>query len=353
MPATNKPQPLIGLDISTSSVKLIELSRRRGAYRIDSYAAEPMPRDAVTDKAIADVDACGQAVKKALRRSGTRTRDVAVAIGGASVITKTILMPARLSDDERAQQIELQADQYIPYPIEEVRYDFAVTGPSAADPDMVDVLLVATRRENVENRQAVLDLAGLNAVVVDTEAYAVEAACELMTQGLSDEERKQSIGVVDFGATSTTFSIIKNNKIIYTRDQAFGGRQLTEEIMRHYGLSYEEAGRAKKQGGLPESYESELLTPFIDDMAQQLSRSMQFYLTSTNASEELSRIIICGGCATIEGAAERISERLDTPTQIGDPISGLASAARARAQLRENDGPSLVVACGLALRSFD
>jgi type IV pilus assembly protein PilM len=348
-----KPKPVIGLDISTSSVKLVELARHRGGYRMVAYAAEPMPRDAITDKAIADVDACGEAVKKVLRRSGTRTRDAAVAIGGPSVITKTIVMPAQLSEEERVQQVELQADQHIPFPIEEVRYDFAVMGPSAADDDMVDVLLVATRTENVEQRQAVLDLAGLNAVVVDTEAYAVEAACELMAGQMPDGNSEQTVAVVDFGATSTTFSVMRDDKIIYTRDQAFGGRLLTEEIMRHYGLSYEEAGRAKKLGGLPSNYTDELLAPFIDDMAQQVSRSIQFYLTSTNAGDDLAQIVICGGCASIPEAAERIQERLDTPTVVGDPIRDLDTATRVRAQLREDEGPALVVACGLALRSFD
>jgi type IV pilus assembly protein PilM len=344
---------MLGLDISASSVKLIELGAGRKGYRVEAYAVEPMPKDAITDKLVVDVEACGEAVKKALRRSGTRTRDAAVAIGGPSVITKTILMPRALGDEERAQQVELQADQYIPFPINEVRYDFSVMGPSANDPDMVDVLLVATRAENVDQRQAVLDLAGLNAQVVDIEAYAVETACELMTACFPDEGHGQSVALVDFGATSTTFSVMDDRKIVYTRDQAFGGRQLTEEIMRHYGLSFEEAGRAKRVGGLPSSYETEVLNPFIDDMAQQVSRAMQFYLTSTNASEELSRILICGGCAAIPGAAERIGERLDTPTVLGNPIEGMSVASRARAQLADSDEPALVVACGLALRSFD
>lgn len=344
---------MLGLDISTSSVKLLELTVDGQSYKVEAYAAEPMPQNAIVDKAIADVDACAEALKKTVRRSGSRTRAAAVAIGGPSVITKTITMPAKLKDDERAQQVELQADQYIPFPLEEVRYDFSVLGPSTTDEDMVDVLLVATRSENVEQRQAVLELAGLTAEVVDIEAYALETACELMAHQMPEGGRDKTIALVDFGATSTTFSVLQDRKIIYTRDQTFGGRLLTEEIMRRYGLSYEEAGRAKKVGGLPNTYAGEILKPFIDDMAQQVSRSMQFFLTSTNANEQLAQIIICGGCAAISGAAERIGERLDTPTVIGDPIGQMKLSSRARALLSEGDSSALVVACGLALRSFD
>lgn len=348
-----KANPLMGLDISTSTVKLIELSEAGGGYRVDFFSVEPMPADAIADKQIADVDAVGDAVRKSVKRSGTRTKQAAVAIGGASVITKTISMPASISDNELGEQIELQADQYIPYPLEEVNYDFEILGPSAQDPDMVDVLLAATRSENVEQRQAVLEVAGIQATKVDIESYALENACQLLTHQMPDEGLDKTIAVVDFGATTTTFSVLHDRKVIYTRDQAFGGKQLTEEIMRTYGLTYEEAGRAKKEGGLPSNYESEILEPFKDDMAQQVNRSLQFFLTSTSMHEELDQIIVCGGCASIENIEERIEERLETPTVIGNPLGEMKISSRARAQGVENDAASLMIACGLALRRFD
>ena len=153
-------------------------------------------------------------------------------------------------------------------------------GPSEKDPDTNDVLLVATRTENVEQRQAAVKAAGLTAKIVDVEAFALENACKLMTHQMPDGGIDRTIAVVDFGASSTTFSVLRNLKVVYTRDFAFGGQQLTEEIMRTYGLSMEEAGRAKKEGGLPGNYQSEVLDPFIDDMTQQVSRSLQFYLAS-------------------------------------------------------------------------
>lgn len=348
-----KAKPMLGLDISTSSVKLIELSKSGASYKVECYAAEPMPPNAITDKVIADVDAVGEAVRKAVKRSGTRAKLAALAIGGASVITKVIPMPASLSDSELAEQIELQADQYIPFPLEEVSYDFELIGPSESDPEMVDVLLAATRRENVEQREAVMELAGLTSKVIDIEAYALENACRLLAAQMPDDGIDKTIAVVDFGSTSTTFSVLNDLSVVYTRDQAFGGKQLTEEIMRHYGLSFEEAGKAKKEGGLPGNYKTEILDPFVDDMAQQVNRSLQFFLSSTSEHDHLDQIVVCGGCAAIPGVAERIAERLGTPTIIGDPLRDMKLASKAKAQLIESDASALMIACGLALRSFD
>ncbi|MEA5445751.1 pilus assembly protein PilM [Gammaproteobacteria bacterium AB-CW1] len=350
---SKRAKPMLGLDISTSSVKVIELSQTKAGYRVDHYAAEPMPQNAITDKVIVDVDATGDAVRKAVKRSGSRTKLAAVAIGGASVISKVITLPANLSGKEMEEQVELQADQYIPFPLEEVSYDFEVQGPSEADPDMVDVFLAATRSENVEHRQAVLEAAGLQAKVVEIESDAMENACSLLTHQMPDNGLDKTIAVVDFGATTTTFSILNDRKVAYTRDQNFGGRQLTEEIMRAYGLSFEEAGKAKKEGGLPGNYETDILEPFVDDMAQQINRSMQFYLSSHAGGGQLDQVIVCGGCAAIPGVDQMIQERLEVPTVIGNPFGEMKLSSRARAQNVEKDAPALMIACGLALRSFD
>jgi type IV pilus assembly protein PilM len=347
-------KPLLGLDISTSSVKLIELSKNGNGYKVESYAAEPVPPNAITDKVVMDVDAAGDAVRRAVKRSGSRLKQAAVAIGGAAVITKTIPLPAALTDAELGEQIEMQADQYIPFPLDEVSYDYEIVGPSAQDTDMVDVLLVATRKENVEQRQILLEVAGLTAKVVDVEAYALETACQLLVHQMPDDGLDKTIAVVDFGSTTTTFSVLYDCKVVYTRDQAFGGKQLTEEIMRHYGLSYEEAGLAKKEGGLPANYAQDILDPFIDDMAQQVNRSLQFFLSSTSEyGSSLDQIIVCGGCAAIPGVAERITEKLGVNTIIGEPFGAMQVCSRAKSQLIQSDASALMIACGLALRSFD
>jgi type IV pilus assembly protein PilM len=344
---------LLGLDITTSSVKLIELSESGGQYRVESYAAEPTPHNAINEKAIVDAEAVGEAIRRAVKRSGASAKEAAIAISGDAAITKVIQMPRTLNEGELEGQVELQADQYIPFPMEEVSYDFQVIGPSEKDPEMLDVLLVATRTENVEQRQAAVQAAGLTTRIVDVEAFALENACKLMTHQMPDGGIDRTIAVVDFGASSTTFSVLKNLKVIYTRDFAFGGQQLTEEIMRTYGLSMEEAGRAKKEGGLPSNYQPEVLDPFIDDMTQQVSRSLQFYLASGSGREQPDQILICGGCANIPGVAEVISSRVGITAERGDPLGQMKMSSKAKAQAVKKDATALLTACGLALRSFD
>jgi type IV pilus assembly protein PilM len=247
----------------------------------------------------------------------------------------------------------MQADQYIPFPMEEVSFDFEVVGPSEKDPEMLDVLLVATRTENVEQRLAACAAAGLTARIVDVEAFALENACRLLTHQMPDGGLERVIAVVDFGASSTTFSVLRDLKVIYTRDFAFGGQQLTEEIMRTYGLSMEEAGRVKKEGGLPDNYQTEVLDPFIDDMCQQVSRSLQFFLASGAGREQPEKILICGGCANIAGAAEVIKSRVGIEAEKGDPLGQMKLSSRAKTQSVKKDATALLTACGLALRSFD
>jgi type IV pilus assembly protein PilM len=345
--------PLIGLDITTSSIKLIELAQSGGQYRVEAYAAEPTPHNSINEKAIVDAAAVGDAIRRAVKRSGVRSRECAVAISGDAAITKAVQMPKNLSDTELEQQIEMQADQYIPFPMEEVSYDFQVLGPSEKDPDMRDVLLVASRSENVEQRVAAVNASGLVAKLVDVEAFALENACKLLTHQMPDGGIDRTIAVVDFGASTTTFSVLKNLVVVYTRDFAFGGQQLTEEIMRTYGLSMEEAGRAKKEGGLPSNYQPEVLDPFIDDMTQQVSRSLQFYLASGSGRSQPEQILICGGCANIPGVADVIASRVGIPAERGDPLGQMKISSKAKALGVARDATALLLACGLALRSFD
>jgi type IV pilus assembly protein PilM len=253
---------MVGLDISSTAIKLLELSRSGGRYRVESYTVEPLPANSVVEKSIADVEAVGEAIRRAVKRSGTKSKHAAVAVAGSAVITKVISMPSSVGDDEMETQISLEADQYIPYPLDEVNLDFEVLGPSAKNPERVDVLLAASRSENVESRTAAAELGGLTARIVDVEAFAMENAFTLIAEMMEDGGAGRTIAVVDIGATMTTLNVMHDRKSIYTREQVFGGKQLTEEIQRRYGLSYEEAGLSKKQGGLPDNYIPEVLEAF-------------------------------------------------------------------------------------------
>lgn len=344
--------PLVGLDISSTAVKLLELSKSGSRYRVESYAVEPLPPNSVVEKNITDVEAVGEAIRRAIKRSGTRTRHASVAVAGSSVITKTIAMPAGLSDDEMESQIEFEADQYVPYPLDEVNIDFESLGPSEKNPDTVDVLLAACRSENVDMRNAAVETGGLTTQIMDVESFASGNAFALLTDQLPDQGVEKTIAVIDVGATMTTLNVMDDLKSIYTRDTVFGGKQLTEEIMRRYGLSYEEAGMAKRQGGLPENYITDVLEPFKEAMAQQTSRSLQFFY-SASPHNKVDHVVLAGGSASIPGVDELIQERLGVNTSVANPFASMSLSARVKPQTLSNDAPALLIACGLALRSFD
>lgn len=345
-----KQTPLLGIDISTTAVKLIELSCSSDSYRVESYAVEPLPPSAVVEKSIADVEAVGQAIGRVVSRAKTKARDGVVAVAGSAVITKTIEMDADLTDDERETQISLEADQYIPYPLEEVAIDFEVQGPSESDARKVQVLLAACRHETVEAREAVLAIAGLTPRIVDVEAYAIERASLLVKDQIDPDARV--VAIVDIGATMTTLSVLVEGKTVYTREQLFGGKQLTDEIRRRYGLSEEEAGLGKKQGGLPDEYEDEVLAPFREAAVQQVARSLQFFYASSQHND-IDCLILAGGTSSISGMTELLQQRIGVPTFLANPFLGMTIAPKVNAAALTNDAPALMIACGLALRSFD
>ena len=349
---TPKKPPLIGLDISSTSIKLLELSRTGSSYRIEGIAVEPLPANSLVDKNIAEVEAVGESVKRALAKSKVKSKFCAIAVAGSSVITKKITMPANLNDEEMEGQIQLEADQYIPYPLEEVNLDFQVLGETEGNPETVDVLLAACRSENVDDRIAAVELAGLTPKIVDIEAYTIETVFETLAPHLTDQGVDQTVAVVDIGATMTSLSVIHNHQLIYTREQNFGGKQLTEEIMRRYGLSYEEAGLAKRQGGLPDNYEPEVLEPFKETTAQQVSRFLQFFF-SAGDYDSVDVIALAGGCASIPGIDEFIEAHIGTSTIIANPFASMPLASRVQRQRLNADAPAMMIACGLALRSFE
>ena len=347
---SGKHTPVIGIDVSSTAVKLLELSGGGNKYKVESYAVEPLPANAVVEKNITDIEAAGETIRRALKRAGTKNKFAALAVAGSSVITKVITMPGSLSEDDLASQIQLEADQYIPYSLDEVNLDFEVIGPNESDPDRMDVLLAASRSEIVDARVAAADIAGLSCKIIDVEAFALENAFGMIAKDMPTGGMGETIALVDIGSTMTALSVLTDNKIVYAREQTFGGKQLTEEIQRRYGLTYEEAGLAKRQGGLPDNYVPEVLEPFKESMAQQVNRSLQFFYSSSQVGQ-VDRIVLAGGCASIEGADQVIAEKTGVEVQTANPFAHMSLANRINAEVLANDAPSLMIACGLAMRS--
>ncbi|MBK8817206.1 MAG: pilus assembly protein PilM [Methylococcaceae bacterium] len=347
-----KQNAVLGLDISTAAVKLLELSKVGTRYRVESYAVAPLPQDAFVDKNIANIDVISEAIKFAVKQSGTKIRQACVAVSGSAVMSKVISIPASLDESELEDQILDEASQYVPYSLDEVNLDFEIQRVNEANSQMLDVLLVASRKENVNDRVEALAKAGLKTKIVDVEAFAIENAFVLLTDQLEGATEGKTYAVADVGATMATLNIVHDGHTVYTREQGFGGKQLTEEIQRRYGFSYEEAGLAKKRGGLPESYNVDVLEPFKKAMVQQISRSMQFFMSSS-ANRTVDGIVLAGGCASIPGIDSLVEQSLGITAYIANPFISMALSNKVKPQTLSADAPALMLACGLALRSFD
>ena len=348
----SRKSQIIGVDISSTACKVLQIGKVGDRFRVERYAVEPLPQGAVVERDIRDTEAVGGAIRRALSRSDASAKDAAVAVAGSAVITRTIQLDKNLSQDEMESQIIVEADQYIPYPLEEVSLDFEVIGESEAANGLVDVLLAASRSSNVQTRVDALEIAGLNAKVVDIEAYAMERAFQLTNQDLIAGGDRSIVAIVDIGATMTSLNVLQGGQVIYNREQLFGGNQLTEEIQTRYGLSYQEAGLAKKQGTLPDDYEVEVLTPFTEAITQQVSRALQFFFSASEYSQ-VDEIILAGGCASISNLDKLIEQQLSTPTTIANPFADMSVASKVNAQALSADAPAMMICCGLALRSFE
>lgn len=348
-----KARPLIGLDISTSAIKMVELTESgKDTYRVERYAIEQLPRDAVVDGNIANLEAVAESVHRCWTRLGTSTKYVAMSLPTAAVITKKIILPSNLREMEMEVQVESEANQYIPFALDEVNLDFQVLGTAPSSPDEVEVLIAASRKEKVEDRVASAEAAELKPIVMDVESFAVQAAFELVRPQLAAEGKDQIVALVDIGAVATKVMVMRGDQPVYSREQAFGGGQLTQEIMRAYGMSFEEAESVKRSGSAPENYEPEILRPFVENLALEVSRALQFFFTSTQFNQ-VHHIVLAGGCAAIPGVDEVVATRTQVPTVVANPFAGMVPSSRIRPRQLMADAPLLMVACGLALRRFD
>ncbi|WP_295855796.1 pilus assembly protein PilM [uncultured Xylophilus sp.] len=344
--------PLLGIDVSTSSVKLVELGRAKdGTLVLEHCAIELIERGWIVDGNIEKFDEVAEAMRRLVKKSGTRTRNVAMALPPSAVITKRIMLPAGLSELELEVQVESEASQYIPFSLDEVSLDFCVIGPSAQSSEDVDVLIAASRKEKVQDRQGLAEAAGLRPVVVDVESYAARVAAGRIIEGLPRLGDDAMVALLKIGAVTSSLQVIRHDEVLYERDQAFGGGQLTQLIVRQYGFSAEEAESKKRSGELPEDYATAVLAPFVDSMAAEVSRSLQFFFTSTPYNR-VDQILLAGGSASLQGLAEAVARQAGFPCVLANPFQGMTLASSVRATRIARDAPSYLTACGLAMRRF-
>jgi type IV pilus assembly protein PilM len=346
-----KTDPVIGLDIGSTSVRLLQLSSHGSGYRIDHFAIEALNEGVVVDKAVRDVEAASNAISRALRASGTRAKSCAIAVSGSAVFTKIISLPADLAAADIESQVQIEANQYIPYPLDEVSLDFEVLGPSARNADLMDILLAASKSENIESRQDAIDVAGLKAKVVDVEAFAIANAFELIRKR-DGIKRSEAVGFFDIGYDMTTLLVIKGGRVVYTRDHPFGGHQLLEETQRRYDMTAEQAAFFERNEEAPEDFEEEVLEPFQLNVVHQISRALQFF-ASSNEYTNISTIYLSGGVASLKGLAAMAQQELGMTTRVADPVTGLDIADNVAVTALKRNTTNLMIAMGLALRGFD
>ena len=344
--------PMIGVDISSSSVKMVELSKSKGVYAIERYAIESLSKDAITDGNINNLDAVSESVQRAWKRLGTRIKNVSMALPAAAVITKKILLPAGMKEEDLEFQVESEANQYIPFALDEVNLDFQVIGPAPNNAEEVEVLLAASRKANVEDRVAVAQLSGLKVVVMDVEPYAAEMAFEQISAQLPDGAPDKCVALIDIGSSVMNVNVLRNGQSVYSRDQQMGGNQLTQQIQSVFGLSAEDAESAKRNGGLPDNYDNDVLSPFRESVVMEIARALQFFFTSTQFNE-VDYIVLAGGCAAIQGLDDAVATKTQVSTMVANPFALMNMAGRIKPRQLQIDAPSLIIACGLAMRRFD
>ena len=343
---------MLGLDISSSSVKLVELSRdKSGNLVLDRCAIEPLERGWITDGNVEKFDEVAEAVRRVVKKSGTKTRDVAMALPASAVITKKIILPGGMSDADLESQVESEANQYIPFSLDEVSLDFCVVGPSTSSAGDVEVLIAASRKEKVQDRQGLAEAAGLKPIVIDVESYASRLATARLIENLPNKGLDTLVALFEVGALTTSMQVIKNDEVLYERDQAFGGAQLTQLIVRQYGFSSEEAETKKRSGDLPEDYESGVLKPFVESMAQEIGRALQFFFTST-PHNKVDYVMLAGGSSSLPGLTESVTQQTSFACMQAHPFEGMTIGGDVKEKKMRREAASYLTSCGLALRRF-
>ncbi|MFN4263550.1 MAG: type IV pilus assembly protein PilM [Thioalkalivibrionaceae bacterium] len=346
----SKNRPLLGVDLSSAAVKTLELSRRGSRFKVESYAVEPLPDGVMVDDEVRDPVAVGAALARCVKRSGTKLRRCAMAMPSTAVFTKVITMPASLGPKELEGQVFVEIDQHIPYALEDVNLDFETLRRNAKNPELLDILVVASRRENVSLRESVADHAKLELDILDVEAFAIQGAAERMIEQIPGLDQNALVAVIDAGASATSIYVMSLSEgVVFTREQTFGGRMLTEEIMRRYELSYQQAGAAKMTGDLPADYIPAVLDPFRQGLVDQVQRLLQFFFLQ-QATATVAHILIGGGCAAIPGVDDQIEQATGTPVSIANPFRGMTLSGRVNKTRFANDAPALMTCAGLALR---
>lgn len=338
---------LIGIDIASTSVKVVEVRRLKGGYRVESHAVQPLRQGAVAERCLRDADEVARALALAVRRAGSQTRRAAIAVPAGAAITKVLTLPASLGDEELEARIQADSDRHVPFPFHEVAFDFQRLGPSAHSPGQQDVLLVACRRQEVERLADVLTDAGLTPAVVEVETFALERAFARACSSLAAED---CVALVDVGATMSTFHALCGGRVLYRRDLPSGGSRFAEELGRRCGLDPQEAERAMRCGDPFGIDPAVVLRDLFDALAQQVGSALQLFYAAER-ERAIRHLVLIGGVSALPGLGERLGEACGLVVSRSDPSWGVTLAERVDADAWRAEAPAMLTALGLAMRA--
>lgn len=341
-------QPVIGVDISSSSVKVVYLERKGENLYLEDYGIEQVFSEINPKNR---VEILSEALEKAISKTSINSDLAAIAMPSSQAFTKVIQMDAELNDQEVGEELQLEAERYIPYPLSDVMLDYQVMGPSARNPALNDVLLAVAKTDKVDEYLSVVESAGLRGTIIDIDSFAKSRAFSLVSDQLVDHGKNKVVALVDIGGTNTTVDVFYDFRLVYSRDQNFGGKQLIDEIQSRYGLTLDEAILALEYGGLPEDYNFEVLEPFKQTIAQQISRACQFFFSAEDYSS-IDYLFITGGTSSIPGLDKIIEGMVSIKTSIANPFNKMILSERIDEDRLLRDAPTLLNGCGLAMRNL-
>jgi type IV pilus assembly protein PilM len=349
---SRQPTPLIGLDIGSSAIKMVELKQgKTKAWVLQKCALEPLDHGWVVDGTIENFDEVLAALRRLLKKTGTKTKNAAMAISPSAVITKKMIVSAGMSDQELESQVEAEANQYIPFALEEASLDFCVIGPAANSPGDVEVLIAASRKEKVQDRLALAEAAGLKLVVMDVESYAGRAALSRLIQQLPNKGENAIVALFEVGSQSTSMQVLRDDVVLYEREQTFGSAQLLKLIVRQYGLTMEEAVIKRRNTDLPDDYGAAVLEPFVAGISNEIGRALQFFFTSTQHNS-VDYIMLSGEAGIFSGLSKLVTSQTTFPCAVINPFEAMEIDESVREKKLRIDAPAYMTACGLAMRRY-
>lgn len=343
---------MLGIDLGTTSVKVLEFSRSGRSLVVERYGYEPLTPGVIIDHKIKDVEAVATSVRRAIKKSGSKAKRASVCVPSGNVITKLISIQSDLDERELESVVEMEADRVVPYSLDEVNIDFMPLGKSASNPGEDDVQIVVCRKTVVEDLVTVLGEVDIEPAIIDVDTFTLSRVHGLVNQGLVGAGARRTCALIDFGSNASRFMVFHNNQLVYNRDTAFGGRQLIDGINQKYGMPHDEAMIALRKGDLPDSFKSEVMKPYVKSLVQEVLRSLQFFYSSSTYNS-INELLITGGCAQIGNIEKIIEKRIEIPTAILNPFASTRIGSKIDKDRFRKDIPSLAIASGLALRGVE